>query len=158
MSTSYFHERTAAKSGAEIGPLSLWLSCSKSASLGDSLLAPTSPIEKVTLWEGLLYLTSGSEIDEGVAKDKTFSPNGKSNLRLRVQSPCSTLSARLSLHPMSTTDHAITPPWAYLSKINQFQRLWMYFGTLQPENWCCERYLHTVVRNQASPCPHWWEM
>jgi len=28
------------------------------------------PMEKVTLWEGLLFLTSGSEIDEGVTKAK----------------------------------------------------------------------------------------
>ena len=38
-------------SGAEIGLLSLRLSVSQGASLGDFLLAPACPIEKVTLWE-----------------------------------------------------------------------------------------------------------
>jgi len=38
--------------------------------LGAFLLAPACPMEKVTLCEGFLYLTSGSETDEGVAKDK----------------------------------------------------------------------------------------
>ena len=44
---------TAVRSGAEIGPLSLWFSVSQGASLGDFLLAPACPIEKVTLWDGL---------------------------------------------------------------------------------------------------------
>ena len=60
------------RSAAEIGLLSLKLSLSQGASLGDFLLAPACPIEKVTLWEGFLYLTSGSETEEGVAKDKVF--------------------------------------------------------------------------------------
>jgi len=41
---------TAVRSGAEIGLLSLRLSVSQGASLGDFLLAPVCPIEKVTLW------------------------------------------------------------------------------------------------------------
>ena len=44
---------------AEIGLLSLWLSVSQGASLGDFPLAPRRPIEKVALWEGILCLTSG---------------------------------------------------------------------------------------------------
>ena len=48
-------------SGAEIGLLSLRLRVSQGASLGDFLLAPPCPIEKVILWVGFLYLTSGSE-------------------------------------------------------------------------------------------------
>ena len=64
--------RCPARSGAEVGLLSLRLSVSQGSSLGDFLLAPACPIEKVTLWEGSLYLTSGSETDEGVAKDKVF--------------------------------------------------------------------------------------
>ena len=45
--------------GTEIGLLRLGLSVSQCASLGDFLLAPVCPIEKVPLWEGLPYLTSG---------------------------------------------------------------------------------------------------
>jgi len=60
------------RSGAETGLLSLRLSVSQGASLGYFLLAPACPIEKVTLWVCFLYLTSGSETDEGVAKDKVF--------------------------------------------------------------------------------------
>jgi len=56
---SYFHDRTAVRSGAEIVLLRLRLNVSQGASLGDFLLAPVCPMEKVTLWEGLLYLTSG---------------------------------------------------------------------------------------------------
>jgi len=48
------------RSGAEIGLLSFRLSISQDAPLGDFLLAPSCPIEKVTLWAGLLYLTSRS--------------------------------------------------------------------------------------------------
>jgi len=53
-SSSYLHDRAIGRSGAEIGLLSLRLSVSQGASLGDFLLAPVSPIEKVTLWEGFL--------------------------------------------------------------------------------------------------------
>jgi len=67
---------TAVRSGAEIGLPSLRLSVSQGASLGDFLLAPACSIVKVTLWEGFLYLTSGSETDEGVAKDKGFARAG----------------------------------------------------------------------------------
>jgi len=64
------------RSGAEIGLLSLRLSISQGASLGDLLHAPACPIDRLTLWEGSLYLTSGSETDEGVAKDKVFAGTG----------------------------------------------------------------------------------
>jgi len=47
-------------------------SVSQGASLGDFLLALACPIEEVTLWEGLLYLMSGSETDEGVVKDQVL--------------------------------------------------------------------------------------
>jgi len=82
MSTTslYLHDRATVRSDAEIGLLSLRLSVSQGASLGDFLLAPACPIEKVTLWVGFLYLMSGYETREGVAKDKAFA-------RLRVQSP-----------------------------------------------------------------------
>jgi len=46
---------TAVRSGAEIGLLSLRLSVSQGASLGDFLLAPACPIEKVTLWVGFFF-------------------------------------------------------------------------------------------------------
>jgi len=82
---------TTVRSGAEIGFLSLRLSVSQGASLGDFLLAPPCPVEKVTLWEGFLYLTSGSEADEGVATDKVFVRTGN---RTRDSE---TLSTRLSL-------------------------------------------------------------
>jgi len=52
-SSSCLHDRATIRSGAEIGPLSLRLSVSQGAPLGDFLLAPACPIEKVTLWEGL---------------------------------------------------------------------------------------------------------
>jgi len=54
-------------------------------SLGDYLLTPACPKEKATLWaqsrqsslwEGLLYLTSGSKTDEGLSKDKVFAWTG----------------------------------------------------------------------------------
>ena len=48
---SCLHDRATVRSGAEIGLLSLRLSFSQGASLGDFLLAPACPIEKVTLWE-----------------------------------------------------------------------------------------------------------
>ena len=56
------------------------------ASLGDFLLAPACHIEMVALWEGFLYLTSGSETEKSVAKDKVPYPNWESNPGLRVQS------------------------------------------------------------------------
>jgi len=59
---------TAVRRGAENGLLRLRLSVFQDTSLGDFLLAPACPIEKVTLWEGFLYLTSGSETDKGVVK------------------------------------------------------------------------------------------
>jgi len=64
---------TAVRSGAEIGPLSLGLSVSQGASLGDFLLAFTCHIEKVTLGEGFLYSTLGSEADEGLRKESCCS-------------------------------------------------------------------------------------
>ena len=67
---------SSVRSGAEIGLLNLRLSISQGASLGDFLLAPACPIEKVSLWEGFLYLTSGSETDEGVAEDEFYARTG----------------------------------------------------------------------------------
>ena len=49
---------------AEISLLSLKLRVSQGAPIGDFLLAPACPIEKVTLWEG------GSEIDAVLQKTK----------------------------------------------------------------------------------------
>ena len=40
--------------------------------LGDFLVTPACPIEKVTLWEGLLYLMLGSETDRVLQKDRIF--------------------------------------------------------------------------------------
>jgi len=71
-SSSDLHDKTPVRGDAKIGLLGLRLSVSQGASLRDFQLAPACPIEKVTLWEGLLYLTSGSETDKGVAKDKVF--------------------------------------------------------------------------------------
>ena len=59
----------------EIGLLSLWLSISQGVSSASLRLAPETrmPHETVTLWEGLLCLTSGSETDEVFfAKDKAY--------------------------------------------------------------------------------------
>jgi len=50
------------------------LSVSQGVSLGDLLLAPMCPIEKVTVLEG--FLMSGTETDEGVEKDKVFAQTG----------------------------------------------------------------------------------
>ena len=33
-------------------------------------------MEKVTLWEGILYLMAGSETGEGVANDRVFARTG----------------------------------------------------------------------------------
>jgi len=63
---------TGVRSGAETGLLSLRLSASQGAPFRDFLLVPACPIEKVTQWEGFLYLTSGSETDEGVEQNKDF--------------------------------------------------------------------------------------
>ena len=71
------------------------LSVSQGVSLGDLLLAPMCPIEKVTVLEG--FLMSGTETDEGVEKDKVFAQTGNWT---RTPGPKSiTLSTRLSLHP-----------------------------------------------------------
>jgi len=52
--------------------LSFLFSVCEDASLGDILLAPAYPIEKATLRESLLCLTSGYETDDDVAKDRRF--------------------------------------------------------------------------------------
>ena len=62
--SSYLHDWATVRSGTEIGLLSFRLSVSQGESLGDFLHAPTCSIEKITLWEGFLYLTSGSETSE----------------------------------------------------------------------------------------------
>ena len=49
--------------GCRYGLLSLLFKASQGASLGNFPLAYVCPIEKVTLWEGLLYLMSESETD-----------------------------------------------------------------------------------------------
>jgi len=61
---SHLHDRRAVRSGVEIGLFNI--------PQGERVLhAPACPIEKVTLWDGLLYLTSRSET-WSVVKDKTF--------------------------------------------------------------------------------------
>jgi len=60
---------TAVRGGVQIGLLSLRLSISQAASLGDFSLAPACPIEKVTLWVCFLHY-------EGVAEDKVFAQTG----------------------------------------------------------------------------------
>ena len=95
---SPLYDGTAVNCSAEIGVLGLRFCVSRGASLGDFLLAPVYPIEKVTLWEGLLYLTSGTETDNGIAKDK------KNELRIEPGTPGkkpSMLSTRLLLHPIN---------------------------------------------------------
>jgi len=74
--SSYLHDRTAVRKDVKISLLNLRLSVSQGALLGDFLLAHACSIEKITLWEGLLYLKSGSETDEGVAKDDIFAWTG----------------------------------------------------------------------------------
>jgi len=83
-SSSYLHDRIAVRSGAgtpqvpcqewcrypsgalanissgpEISRLGLRLSVSQGPPLGDFLIAPACPIEKVTLWAGFLHLMRG---------------------------------------------------------------------------------------------------
>jgi len=82
--TSY---RTAVGSGAEIGLLSFRLSVSQGASLGNLLLAPACPIEKITLRESFLYLTPRSETDEGVAKKKVFARTGSRTRNSKSSKP-----------------------------------------------------------------------
>jgi len=59
------------------------------------LLAPACPIEKVTLSVDLL---SGSETDDGVAKDEGFLPKLEVKPTIPGENP-SALSTKLSLHP-----------------------------------------------------------
>ena len=78
--------RTGVRSGAEIGLLSPRLSVSQGASLGDFLLAPACPIEKVP---------SGSETE---GRERKFSP--KPGIEPKTLGPKhSMLSTRLSLYP-----------------------------------------------------------
>jgi len=49
-----------------------WLGITQGALLGDFLLAPASPIEKVALMEGPLSLAPKSETNDDVGKDKVF--------------------------------------------------------------------------------------
>jgi len=58
---------------AGIGLLSLRLSVSRDAPVGDFLFAPACPIGKITLWEGLLYLTAEFET-YGVSELQTGTP------------------------------------------------------------------------------------
>jgi len=69
--------QTTVRSSAEIGLLSLRLSVSQGASLGDFLLNCTRmPHREGNSMGGLLYSMSGSETDEGVVKDKVFARTG----------------------------------------------------------------------------------
>ena len=64
--------------GARIERCRNWptrLSVSQGVSLGDFLLAPTCPIEKLTLWEGFLYLTLGSKTNEGAVNSGLRTPD-----------------------------------------------------------------------------------
>lgn len=49
---------------------------SQGAPLKVFLVAPACPVDKVTLWERLLFLMSGSDTDEGVAKKQSFAQIG----------------------------------------------------------------------------------
>jgi len=93
--SSYLHDRTAVRCGAEIGLLSLRLSISQCAILGDFQLAPTCRIAKVTLLEGF---RSGSGTDKGVAK--AFTRTGNQTPRSKP----SMLSIRLSPEQWLTAD------------------------------------------------------
>lgn len=72
--TLCLRDKTTVGGGAEI--VLFRPKVSLGASLGDLILAPMGPIEKVTLWTGLLYSTLPSEIGEGVAKDKVSARTG----------------------------------------------------------------------------------
>ena len=61
------HDRATVRSGAEIGLLSLRLSVSQGASLGDFLLASACPIEKVTHW-GEIEPFSATLAQDGLAE------------------------------------------------------------------------------------------
>jgi len=64
-------------------------------SSGDFLLAL---IEKVTLFESLLYLLLGAKIDKGVAKDKVFGKTGNGTRDLHpVHYPLNRRSAASNL-------------------------------------------------------------
>jgi len=86
VASSYLQDRIAARSGAKIGLLSAWISVFRSSSLGDFLLASACLIEKVTVLEGLLYLTPGFETNEGFAK-KMFHLNWQLNQEPSAQKP-----------------------------------------------------------------------
>jgi len=68
----FFRSLICVRRSQKLASLSLWLSVSQAASLGDVLLAPACPIEKITLLVNLLCLTSGSETGKAVVKDKVF--------------------------------------------------------------------------------------
>jgi len=59
--------------------LAYWVSISQSTSLGDFLLAPACPIDKITLWEGLLYLLSGTKLTRGVERCERLDTDRKSD-------------------------------------------------------------------------------
>ena len=89
-SSSYLHDWAIVGSGAEIGLLSL-----RRASLGDFLLAPVCPAEKVPLW-GLPLFNVGIRNHWG-CRERKFLPE----LGIEPGAPGpkpSTLSTRLSLH------------------------------------------------------------
>ena len=64
---SCLYDRATVRSGAEIGLLSLRLNVSQGASLGDFLLAPACPIEKVTHW-GEIEPLSATLAQDGLAE------------------------------------------------------------------------------------------
>jgi len=68
---------TSVRSGAESGLLSFRLSASQGASLGDFLLAPACPIEKVTLWVSFLVFTPVDDpvMDDGYERSFSESPH-----------------------------------------------------------------------------------
>ena len=74
-SSSCLHDRATIRSGAEIGLLSLRLSVSQGAPLGDFLLAPACPIEKVTNSMGGLIQCADLQGSKGTCfalKQKSF--------------------------------------------------------------------------------------
>ena len=103
-SSSYLHERTPVRCGAEIDLLSLGLSVSQCASLGDFLLAPACTIDKVinSMWRGSFIQLWDSKPTRIFQKTKFFLNQGH-----RVQSSISAICTRLSFHPCHNNPNGV---------------------------------------------------
>ena len=88
-----------------------WFSVSQGTSLGVFLLAPTCPIEKVSLWVGLLCIMSGYETGEGVAKVEVFARAGNRTRNARP-STLSILSNSTIMIKMTKKNFLNADRWA----------------------------------------------